>query len=107
MRPDGTGIPRTTPTPPTGSRSSISSPPSGLAYEIDLARDDYGLTISEATGSRQTETIERPERRTLALSLGAIMELADDVALDLGYEVADQTGSTPEHALRLAMTWRF
>lgn len=79
----------------------------GIAYEIDLVRDDYDLTISEATGSRETETIDRPERRTLALSLGAAVELADDVALDLGYEVANQSGSDVDQALRLAMTWRF
>ncbi len=79
----------------------------GLAYEIDLARDDYELTISEANGSRNRETIERPERNTLVLSLGAALAVGDDAALDLGYEVADQTGSDPEHALRLAFTWRF
>ena len=79
----------------------------GLAYEIDLARDDYELTISEASGSRNRETIERPERNTLVLSLGAALALGDDAALDLGYEVADQTGSDLDHALRLAFVWRF
>ena len=79
----------------------------GIAYEIDLARDDYEVTISEAAGSRNSETVERPERRTLALSLGAAMALGDDAALDLGYEVESQTGGDAEHALRLAMVWRF
>ena len=79
----------------------------GLAYEIDLARDDYDLTISEAAGSSQTETIERPERRTLVLSLGAALAVGDDVALDLGYEVANQTSSDLDQALRLGFTWRF
>jgi lysophospholipase L1-like esterase len=79
----------------------------GLAYEVDLARDDYEVAIAESSGSRNVETIERPERRTLVLSLGAALAVGDDVALDLGYEVADQSTSAAEQSLHVAMTWRF
>jgi hypothetical protein len=39
--------------------------------------------------------------------VAAALSLGDDAALILGYEVEGRTQGHTEHALRLAMIWRF
>jgi hypothetical protein len=80
-----------------------------VGIELGLKRQDYEIEIREAAfdGYSRTERIERGQRRTLSLSLGAAVALGDDGRLELGYGAADDAETGVDHALRLDLSWRF
>jgi hypothetical protein len=75
----------------------------GLSYAQSLTRDDYRVTVSEASGSNlaQDERIERPQLRQVGLSLGG------EFAVEAGVAVTEDLDRGRDQELSLRFSYRF
>ncbi|HEX6012138.1 MAG TPA: hypothetical protein VFY87_10130, partial [Geminicoccaceae bacterium] len=81
----------------------------GLSYTQSRTRDDYRVTVSEASGSNpaREERIERPQLRQIGLSLGGELAVGERLAVGAGVAVAEDLDRGRDQEFSLRLSYRF
>jgi outer membrane autotransporter protein len=81
----------------------------GLFYTQSLARDDYRVTVSEASGSNlnREEVIEQPQLRQIGLNLGGELAVGERLAVGAGLTVTEDLDRGRDQEFSLRFSYRF